>query len=454
MYINYFAAPNKFTHISFADLLNENYKDKKGNELNLKDKIVIIGPTAIDLQDDYLSPVSQGVKMPGVEIHANNIQTIINEEFLSKQSAKSLWVIIIGLVIANIVLLNLIRVRYALLILSLEVFGVVLAGIIAYEYNLLLNVVYPILASLMSFVGTYLMRFIIEQKERKFIEKAFGHYVNKTVVKQIRENPDRLKLGGEKRDLSIMFSDIEGFTNISEKLTPEKLVKFLNEYLGAMTDIVLKNEGTLDKYEGDAIMCFWNAPLKQNEHALKACITAIEQQKKLNELRLKWAKDGMPEMHVRIGINTGEAVVGNMGSSKRFDYTAMGDDVNLASRLESINKQYGTFVLISENTYKQVEREVSCRELDAIRVKGKNEAVRVYEPIAKKTELEIVENEKILAYKNALELYRKREFEKARDAFEKINNDAPSKKMAKRCDEYLKNPPAIEWDGIYNFETK
>lgn len=454
MHINYFAAPNQYTHISFSDVIDEKYIDKKGQKVRLKDKIVIIGPTAIDLQDDYLSPVSQGVRMPGVEIHANNIQTIISDSFLKNQSLRSLWLVIIAIVTLNIILLNLIRVRFAIFILLLEIIGSLVGGIIAYEYNVLLNVVYPILGGILSFVGTYLMRFIIEQKERKFIEKAFGHYVNKTVVKQIRENPDRLKLGGEKRNLTVMFSDIEGFTSISEKLTPEALVKFLNEYLGAMTEIVLKNEGTLDKYEGDAIMCFWNAPIKQEKHALNACLTALQQQKKLQELRTKWKNENMPDMHVRIGIHTGEAVVGNMGSSKRFDYTAMGDDVNLASRLEGINKQYGTFILISEETYKEIEKDISCRELDTIKVKGKDEPVTIYEPICKKDELNIEKNEKILAYEKALELYREEKFEEAKSAFEKITDDEPSRKMEARCEAYIKTPPKENWNGIYKFETK
>jgi len=454
MYINYFAEPNQFTRISFTDLLSGELTDKNGTPIDFRDKIVIIGPTAIDLQDDFLSPVSSGIRMPGAEIHANNVQTIITGQFLRDQSGASLWITLLGFIAINIIVFSFLKVRYALVITVLEVFGMLVAGIVSYEYRILVNVVYPILVILLSFVGAYLMRFIIEQKERKFIEGAFGHYVNKTVVEQIQKNPDLLKLGGSKRDLTIFFSDIQGFTSISEKLEAEELVTFLNEYLGAMTEIIISNEGTLDKYEGDAIMCFWNAPIEQHGHALKACITALENQTKLVELRKKWGKKGLPELRVRIGINTGVAVVGNIGSVNRFDYTAMGDNVNLASRLESINKQYGTFLMISEYTYEQVKEHVICRELDQIRVKGKEEPVRIYELIAKKGEPNAGIQEQLDTYARALTMYRAKNFMPAKVEFEKLTGDLASEMLAKRCDEMMKNPPDDNWDGVHNFDVK
>lgn len=452
MYINYFAEPNQFTRISFTDLLDENLVDKKGNPIDFRDKIAIIGPTAIDLQDDYLSPVSSGVRMPGVEIHANNVQTVITGQFLRDQTRLSLLITLLAILVINIFAFSILKVRYSIILTFLEIFGMLVAGIVVYEYRILVNVVYPILMILMTFVGTYLLRFIMEQKERKFIEGAFGHYVNKDVVKQIEKDPNALKLGGDKRDLSILFSDIQGFTSISEKMQPEELVAFLNEYLGEMTDLILKNQGTLDKYEGDAVMCFWNAPIPLEDHALSACLTALEQQKRLVELRDAWGKKGLPEMQVRIGINTGEAVVGNMGSENRFNYTAMGDNVNLASRLESINKQYGTFLMISEYTYELVKDQLVCRELDQIRVKGKNEPVRVYELVGKKGE---TDNEaKLKDYADALKLYRASKFEEAKAKFESLTGDAPAKVFVKRCEDFINKPPASDWGGVWNFEVK
>lgn len=459
MYINYFAPPNPdpkgFTQISFIDLINENLIDKENGEpIDFLDKIVLIGPTAVDLQDDYLSPVSEGVRMPGVEIHANAVQTVITQEFLQEQSPTSLWITILALLGLNLIIFSFLKVRYALIILLLEVGGMIVAGIIAYEFRILLNVVYPILMSLMSFTGAYLLRFIFEQKERKFIEGALGRYVNKTVVKQIQNDPSMLKLGGVKVDLTVLFSDIAGFTTISEEFTPEQLVSFLNEYLGEMTDIIMARQGTLDKYEGDAIMAFWNAPIPQHDHALNGCLAALENQKRLAELRKKWAKRGMPEMHVRIGINTGEAVVGNMGSANRFNYTAMGDNVNLASRLEGINKQYGTYLMISQFTYEEVKDELFCRELDDLRVKGKKTAVKVYELLAIQGE-ETEEMRHIKeTFEAGLKLYRDQQFAEAKAKFESMQEDEPSKVFAKRCTDFLKTPPSKDWDGVWNFEVK
>lgn len=454
MYINYFAQPNQFTRISFSDLLNENLVDKKGNPIDFRDKIVIIGPTAIDLQDDYLSPVSEGVRMPGVEIHSNNVQTLITQEFLRDQSKISLWLTILGFLIINIVVFSLLKVRYAIPLVILEIFGMLVGGIVLYEYRILVNVVYPILIIFLSFIGTFLVRFIMEQAQRQFIEGAFGHYVNKDVVKQIKKDPHMLELGGAKREITVFFSDIAGFTTISEKLKPEELVKFLNEYLGEMTEIIIGNQGTLDKYEGDAIMSFWNAPIPQHDHQLHACNAALENQKRLAELRKKWASDNMPEMKVRIGLNSGEAVVGNMGSENRFDYTAMGDNVNLASRLESINKQYGTYLMISESTYTAVKDHMICRELDQIRVKGKHEPVRVYELLAKRGEETTEMSAKLKTYSEALALYRKKKFADAKVKFENLAGDAPSEVFVKRCEDFIKSPPTEDWDGVWNFKVK
>ena len=450
MNVNYFAAPNGFAQLSFSDALRGEFLDG----IDFRDKIVLIGPTAVDLQDEYLSPVSEGVMMPGVEIHANAIQTIISGEFLRETTPLQLWLTLIILLVINLSLFSFLRVRYALPIALLEMVGMVTAGIVAYEWGLLLNVVYPILLVLLSFVGMYLLRFIMEQKKRKFIESAFGRYVNKEVVKQIKANPDMLKLGGVKRDLTVFFSDIAGFTTISEQLEPELLVQFLNDYLGVMTDLILKRQGTLDKYEGDAIMAFWNAPLAQHDHALSACLSALEQQKKLAELRKKWMSKGLPEMHVRMGINTGTAVVGNMGSQDRFNYTAMGDNVNLASRLEGINKQYSTAILMAEETHQRVKDQLICREIDQIRVKGRKEAVTIYELLGMKQDMNDALKQKLEIFAKGLTLYRHQKFAEAKVKFRTLKEDEAADAMAERCADLIINPPEEGWDGVWNFEVK
>jgi len=454
MYINYFAKPYSFRHISFSNLLTGSLIDKDGLTIDFTDKIVLIGPTAVDLQDDYLSPVSEGVRMPGVEIHANNIQTIINEKFLRDQSKNNLFIILGLILIANIGLFSFSKVRYAIPIVLAEALGITVAGFFYYENGIIINAIYPIVLVIISFIGTFLLRLILEQKERKFIEGAFGHYVNKSVVKQIIKNPKMLQLGGAKREISVFFSDIAGFTTISESMEPGKLVKFLNEYLQEMTKIVLDHEGTLDKYEGDAIMAFWGAPIEMKFHAHRACMAALKNQKKLAELRKKWKKQGKPEIRIRIGVNTGPAIVGNMGSENRFDYTAMGDNINLGSRLEGIGKEYGTEIIISEATYEQVKHDFLCRELDTIRVKGKNNAVRIFELIDEKGNTKRDQENMIETFEKALELYRDKNFLAAQKQFEGLKDDAPSQVFAKRCEHYSVHTPPSDWDGVYTFTTK
>lgn len=454
MNINYFAQPKTYTTVSMTDLLKEKLVDSHGNPVDFAGKIVLIGPTAKGLGDSYLSPISEGVQMPGAEIHANNIQTIIENKFLRDQSGWSFWLTLLILATINVTLFAFLKVRYALPIALAEMIGMVIAGIIGYDGGVLLNVIYPDLLVLLCFIGVYLLRFILEQKERRFIEGAFGHYVNKEIIRQIIKNPELLKLGGDKREITIFFSDIKGFSTFSEKMKPEELVSLLNEYLGEMTDIILSNEGTLDKYEGDAIMAFWGAPIGISDHAKHACLAALANQKRLAELREKWRNEGKPEIQVRLGLNTGEAVVGNMGSANRFNYTAMGDSVNLASRLEGINKEYGTDIVISESTYAQVKDDFICRELDLIRVKGKEQPVRIYELVGKKGEVSPDVSKLIEAYEAALKLYREKNFLAASQKFAELSGDKPSQVFAKRCTEFMQNTPPTGWDGVYTFTVK
>ncbi|MFH0821009.1 MAG: adenylate/guanylate cyclase domain-containing protein, partial [Candidatus Peregrinibacteria bacterium] len=450
MYVNYFSEPNGYRQISLADVLEGKRTDKRGNPVDFKDKIILIGPTAIDLQDHYLAPTSAGIKMAGVEIHANAIQTILERDFLRDQSSAALWITILILIAANLALFSWLRVRYALPLAVVEMVGMLVAGLVAYEFGVFLNVVYPMMAVLLSFVGSFLLRFILEQKQRRFIQGAFGHYVNKSVVDQVLRHPELLELGGAKRTVTSFFSDIANFTGVSEKMEPQELVKFLNEYLQEMTEIVLAHQGTLDKYEGDAIVAFFGAPIAMHDHAHAACLTALEHQAKLRELRKKWHGEGRAELHVRIGLNTGEAVVGNMGSRDRFDYTAMGDNINLASRLEGVNKQYGTEILISESTYDAIKDELVCREVDLIRVKGKEKPVRIYELVGEKGKAK----QDFASFAAALKLYRDGKFGEAKQKFQALPDDPVARVFAERCEIFLKNPPPTNWDGVYTFNVK
>ncbi|MCG2830652.1 MAG: adenylate/guanylate cyclase domain-containing protein, partial [Desulfobacteraceae bacterium] len=272
------------------------------------------------------------------------------------------------------------------------------------------------------------------------------------------DSPEKLVLGGEQRVITAFFSDVQGFTSISESLTPHELVELLNEFLTEMTDIILNNEGTVDKFEGDAIIAFFGAPNYLENQAEVACKSCVEMQKRLAELRTKWKELNKPELKMRIGLCTGSAVVGNMGSKNRMDYTMMGDTVNTAARLEGVNKIYGIYTLISETTYESGGKGFLTREIDSIKVVGKKEPVSIYELIGFSDD----NNEKMQKitglYSKGLNAYRNRNWEKAveffKDVLEVAPDDGPSITMLARCKEFILNPPEKDWDGSFSMKTK
>lgn len=297
-----------------------------------------------------------------------------------------------------------------------------------------------------------------ETKEKEIVKQAFRQYVTPSLLDEIIRDPSKLKLGGSKRTTTIMFSDIRGFTSISEALTPEELVHFLNIYLTQMTDIILEKRGTVDKYIGDAIMAFWNAPLDEPSHVLLSCEAALANVEALRRLQLpySWVEKRLGAPQIGIGINTGDVVVGNVGSQQRFDYTALGDHVNLASRLEGLTKQYGVQIIISEMTYSFVKDKVFVRELDTVAVKGRKGAVRIYELVRRPTD-----KKELAFYDNwamAMSCYRKRDFVAAQKLFGKCEEmhpvDKPAQIYMERCIHYRKHPPAKDWDGAFHATEK
>ncbi|MCX5852409.1 MAG: adenylate/guanylate cyclase domain-containing protein [Deltaproteobacteria bacterium] len=296
-----------------------------------------------------------------------------------------------------------------------------------------------------------------EEREKKKIRGAFQYYLTASVITEILKDPSKLKLGGDKKDLSVLFSDIRGFTSISEKMTPEELVHLLNEYLTAMTDVVFKYDGLLDKYMGDAIMAVFGAPLDQPDHPMRACTTALVMMEELRKLQKKWAGEGKPVLNIGVGVNTGDMVVGNMGSQMRFDYTVMGDSVNLGSRLEGINKEYGTNIVISEYTHERVKDELRCRELDSVRVKGKALPVKIYELLGRKEDGETA-YEWVRIFEEGLTHYKAKRWDEAIAGFKKVlavkEDDHPSNLYIKRCGDLKENPPPGSWDGVYTMTKK
>jgi adenylate cyclase len=471
--INFSGASNTFKYYSFDgivddeefDLIEEydldSFSDPGDEELNipkgilhsgvLKDKIVLVGATMKELHDFFNTPFEL---TPGVEVHANAIQTILSDNYLQGISLTLYYIILI--VLALFVWLG---TRYLptlggiLATISLTIVYFVAAFWIFIQFNLVIEIAIPVLLIGFAYTGHTVYHYILSQHEKKMIQGAFMHYVPEKVVKELIDNPEKLALGGEERVVTVMFTDVAGFTSISEKLSPADLVHLLNEYLTEMTDIILSYEGIIDKYEGDAIMAEFGVPVTFEFHARSACEAAIKMQKRLKELRTKWKGENKPQLRARIGINTGEVIVGNMGSRDVFDYTVMGDHVNLGSRLEGANKFYGTYIMISEFTHDMVQDAFLTRELDLIRVKGKEKPIKVYELIAtREDELDPNFTKMLDHYNKGIGYYRAQTWDEAIECFEQClqlqPEDPPSSEYRKRCINFKFNSPGEDWDGV------
>jgi adenylate cyclase len=451
--INYLGPGKTFPHYSISDILSGRLDPD-----TFKDKIVVVGATAIGIYDLRVTPFSS--VYPGVEIHATVIDNILKRNFLQRTAWTSLldFLSILGLGF----LIGLVLPRFSA-VRGLLFSVVILAGFVAVntllftQMNLWLNMVYPVIVILAVYVAVTVYRYITEEREKQKIRGAFQYYLTASVINEMLKDPTKLKLGGDKRNLTVLFSDIRGFTTISEKLSPEELVHLLNEYLTAMTDLVFKYDGLLDKYMGDAIMAVWGAPLDQPDHAERACRTALEMLDELRKLQNKWESEGRPRMDIGVGINTGDMVVGNMGSQMRFDYTVMGDSVNLGSRLEGINKEYGTNVVISEFTHEIVKDRFFCRELDSVRVKGKKLPVRIYELLGESKDA-VRWEPWVSIFEEGLALYKEGRWDEAIERFEKVlkakYGDAPSELYISRCKSLKEHPPEGEWDGVFTMTRK
>ncbi|MEW5797897.1 MAG: CHASE2 domain-containing protein [Bacteroidota bacterium] len=495
MLINYYGhAGVTFTRVDIANVLDDNkFTTREEKEFNIpinmfddpdagllydgtfKDKVVLIGPYSPESKDIFNVSISEeGMsernQMYGVELHANALQTLLHQNYLRRLSTsyESLLILFLSLVtFAAVSSLKSIRTHYAFIV---EIAAVIIVAglidgilILSYytfaEHNLVFPVVAPVAAVLFNYVGSAVYQYLTERKQKTMIKGMFSQYLNPSVVNELIAHPEKLRLGGEKKELSVFFSDIASFTNFSEKLDAVELVQLLNEYLSAMTDIILKNDGTLDKYVGDAVMAVWGAPIELENSALNACRAALQMQSAVHSMDAKWKNEGKPELIVRMGINTDYMVVGNVGGSKRFDYTVIGDAVNLGSRMEGANKMYNTRIMISERTQELVKDDMLCRELDLLVVKGKTKPIRVFELVAEKKGF--VDEKKfqlIETYHKGLELYRQRQFKEALQAFYDAlqidENDGPSQLYFIRTDKYIKSPPPADWNGVFELKTK
>ena len=550
MLVHYQGGPFTYPHVSFADVVAGNSPPGL-----FRDKIVLIGPTALAVGDFRPTPFAESFHA-GVEIHANVLDTILSGRFLHRGDREKIidlaLVLLFGLGLGAV--LSLVPPRWATPVAVLAAVAFLFAAYVALAwFQAWLNVVVPGSVLAANFGGVTAFRLLFEEREKRKVRSAFQQYIPPGVITELLRHPEQLSLGGVERELTILFSDIRGFTALSEKLTPLELTSFLNGYTDEMTDIIFRHWGTLDKFEGDAIMCFWGAPHEQDDHFLRACHAALEMSRRMDELRAGWRAQGKPEINIGLGLNTGRVVVGNMGSRKRFNYTVLGDPVNLAARLEGVNKEYSTRILVSEFTYRvaadplrvleqrlahtlgltleemtahngseaarrarrvafyyglaerlaapaellrrygeesdtgddaslerirsQVEawlardrrlrrlleearlslRPLAFRQLDWIRVKGKQEPVALYELLGSGEDAAAF-SERIELFDTGLKAYRGQQWEAALEIFEKLvegfPDDGPARLFAERCRVYRSAPPGADWDGVYVMKTK
>jgi adenylate cyclase len=450
MMINYQGDVATYPYVSIADVVRHKFAPG-----TFTGKIVLIGASATGIGDLRSTPFG-GINYPGVEIHANVIDTILNHRLLLR-SANQIIVDLLIIFLFGVPLglwLGLAQPRSMLLGLLLLVpfsFGVWYA----FLHGWWLNFIIPsgTLVANVGFVAMY--RALVEEKEKRRVRGAFQQYLSPEVIRRLLESPDLVK--PRKTEITVMFSDVRGFTTISEKLDAQELAELLNEYLTDMTQIVFRFDGTLDKYIGDAVMAFWGAPFEDRDHATKSCHAALAMISRLKEMQKKWKAEGKPVIDIGVGLSTGSASVGNMGSALRYGYTALGDTVNISARIEGLNREYSTHILVSDATYAVVEDPLLVfRELDLIRVKGKLKPITLYELIAARGTPEsdtpdLEEHLEFFAQGRAC--YRERRWQDAQIIFEKLlerwPDDGPARMYLNRCKEYSIAGPEENWDGVY-----
>jgi adenylate cyclase len=424
----------------------------------LKDKLVLLGATAVGIYDLRVTPFS-GV-CPGIEIQANIVDNVLRGNFLKKPGIAPLpgliTIIILGLLLG--VILPRLSAAWAFVFTLLLIEGYVAGNYFLFRYwGWQLELLYPILEIAGVYTGITAQRFLAEERARARLKKAFQSYVAPEVVNQIIKHPERLRLGGERRELTILFSDIRGFTTLSESLDPEALVGLLHEFLNPMSEIIVRHGGTIDKYMGDAIMAEFGAPLDLPDHAARACRTALEMVQTLRELDRKWQAEGRPPLRVGVGINTGPVAVGNMGSERLFDYTVIGDNVNLASRLEGLNKYYATEILVTAATAQELNGQFILQEVDLVKVKGKTRPIAIYELLGEGPAAPDLARY-LETYHQGLALFRDRRWQESAEVFASAQELRPQdchlQKYLKLAEKFRLTPPAPDWQPVTAMDQK
>ena len=451
--IPYRGHERSFPYISAVDVL----KGRVDPAL-LAGRIVLVGTTAPGLMDLRSTPV--GATYPGVEVHANLIAGILDGNIKEKpgyiMGVEVLQLFLLGGLLALLLPL-LSPIRASLLTALVLLLAVALNLSLWSSANLVLPLASVLLMTLLLFGVNMSWGYFVESRTKRQFTELFGQYVPPELVDEMARDPQAYSMEGRNVELTVLFSDVRGFTNISEGLDPQELTHLMNDYLGAMTEVIRKNRGTLDKYMGDAIMAFWGAPITDPENARHAVLTALAMQKELKKLAEPFRQKGWPELHIGVGVNTGMMTVGDMGSPVRKAYTVMGDAVNLGSRLESITKQYGVGIIVGPLTRERLNGFV-FRELDRVRVKGKDEPVTIFEPLGLVGEVQEETLGQLKLWQHALRLYRAQDWDQAELQLYNLLRQAPETRLyqlyLERLAVWRKNPPDANWDGVTTFETK
>lgn len=451
--VPYRGRQGSFTYVSASDVLQA----KVLPEL-LRGAIVLVGTTAPGLLDLRTTPVQEAYA--GVELHANMIAGILDGTIKERPAyvlgLELLLLLLTGLVLAA-VLPALSPVMATLLTLGLAA-GTV--GVNLWVWNSALLIL-PLASGLVLIAGLFVVNmsygFFVDSRAKRLLARLFGQYVPPELVNEMARDPGAYSLAGESRQMTVLFSDVRGFTTISEGLSPTQLTELMNAFLTPMTHVIHGHRGTIDKYMGDAIMAFWGAPLADPLHARHALLAAMDMVAQLQALEDHFKAKGWPPIKIGVGLNTGEMTVGNMGSEFRLAYTVMGDAVNLGSRLESLTKEYGVYIIVSEFTRAEVP-DFAYRELDCVRVKGKDHPVKIYEPLGLVADLAPADFQELAQHAEALRLYQAQNWPLAGEAFASLQHQYPARKLyplyASRAAHFKQNPPGADWDGAYTFLTK
>jgi len=454
--VRYYGAERLIPYFEFSDIVSDDVKTQEKLAKELNGKIIFVGVTAVGLKDIRANPFSRDY--PGVEVHATFASNILTRSYLEKDHRYYRYGYIFILVLgglAGFFVYGMHPVLGFLLSLILIALFQVCANEFFFNDGLVVPTIIPSISALTVFFSGLLYRYFTEEKEKKRVRSAFSRYVSGPVMEEILKDQSKLKLGGQKKDLTVMFCDLVGFTKLSESLDPTALTMLINEYFTRMTKIILARRGTLDKYMGDAVMCFWGAPIDIKDNAVWACQAALEMNAEIDQINRDWSGKYNVKIGMRIGIHSGEMNVGNMGSEQVFSYTVMGDNVNLGSRLEGVNNVYGTTIICSKATKEAAGSKFRFRFLDKVRVKGKEEVVEIYELDGWMKDS--TDSNWISLFEKSWQSYAKGDWDKAEEEFYEVvglkPEDMPTKVFLDRIKEFKLNPPN-DWDGVWALTTK